>query len=289
MNHPTVTWITAEHPLLDQIITMVYQATQHEATRCLQSASVEDSFTTIKASWQASLADDQLLVGSTGEAVLATEFDCERAWLRGPFGNRAHAQMLWHAVRLHLPNTLSTFDAFPDCNAHELIIFWQSQGFRAIKTVHVMQHTDPIVDALTPDVHIATSTHRNAIATLHQQHFAGTWAGIDDLYVEDEYHVLTVMTAENNTLKGYAWWSIDSLDQSATLEYIAVADAYQHQGVATHLVYHGLAWAYGHQVNRVQLTVDDERTVAQQLYQRCGFRYKSSGLHLRWERVLSHA
>lgn len=284
MNQPAITWIHTLSPHLDAMITMVHQAIQRPALRCLQSASAHDTFEIIQATWQAELADGHLAIGTTGDAMLAAEFHLERAWLRGPFGHRAHAQHLWRALLHHLPAEVTTYDAFPDRDAHELIIFWQSQGFRTIKTVHVMHHTDPIVDALIHDVHGAHSTHHDAIARLHHQHFAGTWATIDDLYASDDYHLLSVIPAENSDIKGYAWWRIDELNQSATLEYIAVADAYQRHGVATQLMYHGLAWAYSHQLNSVQLTVDDERQEAQALYQRCGFRYKSSGIHLRWQK-----
>jgi ribosomal protein S18 acetylase RimI-like enzyme len=284
MNPPTVTWITADHPHLDLMITMVHRATQQTATRCLQSASVDDTAEIIKSAWQAELTDGQLIIGTTGDAFIAAEFHLERAWLRGPFGHRAHAQHLWRALQQQLPVGVTTYDAFPDLDAHELIVFWQSQGFATVKTVHIMHHTDPIVDALTDGVNRATPNHHNAIATLHHHHFATAWASIDDLYGDDSHHLLSVVPAENDAIKGYAWWRIDEIDQSATLEYIAVDEAYQRTGVASNLIYHGLAWAYSQHVNSVHLTVDDEKRGAQALYQRCGFRYKSSGHHLRWRK-----
>lgn len=282
MNQPAITWITADHPQLDQIIAMVFQATQHEATRCLQSAHDGDSIESIKAAWCAELTDRQLIIGTTGDAVLAAEFHLERAWLRGPFGNRAHAQTLWQSLIHQLPAQVTTYDAFPHLDAHELIIFWQSQGFSTVRAVHVMQHTDPIVDALTDGVHRANYTHRDAIEALHRRHFATAWASIDDLYTDDDQHLLNVMTTHDGMVKGYAWWSLDMFDHSATLEYIAVDDAFQRTGIATNLIYHGLAWAYSHHVHGVHLTVDDEKRGAQALYQRCGFRSKTSGQHLRW-------
>lgn len=284
MNQPTITWITADTPHLDHVISMVHQATQRETTRCLQSANADDTFETIKAAWHAELDAGQLIIGTTGDAVLAAEYHLERAWLRGPFGNRAHAQALWRGLIHHLPAQVTTFDAFPHLDAHEMIIFWQSQGLSTVRTVHVMHHTDPIVDALTDGVYRATPHQRNAIAMLHQRHFATAWASIDDLYDDDTHHLLSVVPAEHGAIKGYAWWSIDELDHSAMLEYIAVDEAYQRTGVASNLLYHGLAWAYSRHVNSVQLTVDDERHGAQALYQRCGFRYKSSGQHLRWHK-----
>ena len=147
-----------------------------------------------------------------------------------------------------------------------------------------MHHTDPIVDALTEDVQRACPSHRNAINAIHHRHFATAWASIDDLFTTDDSHLLSVMTDQNDVVKGYAWWSVDALDQSATLEYLAVADAYQRQGVASNLIYHGLAWAYSQQLNSVKLTVDDDCVGALTLYLRCGFRIKSSGVHLRWQK-----
>lgn len=282
MNHPTITWITADHPQLDQIIAMVHHATQHEASRCLQSADIQDTFDTIKATWQAELNDGHLIIGTTQSAVLAAEFHFDRAWLRGPFGNRAHAPILWHALVQQLPAHVTTYDAFPHLNANEMVVFWQTHGFHPVKTVHVMHHSAPVVDALTSGVTRATDAHRTAIDALHQQHFAHTWASIHDLYADDALHLLSVATTADDIVKGYAWWSIDTLDCSATLEFIAVHETYQRTGVASNLLYHGLAWAYSHRVNYVQLTVDDERCPVQALYQRFGFRYKSSGLHLRW-------
>jgi GNAT superfamily N-acetyltransferase len=284
MNLPTVTWITADDGQFTRIIGMVHQSTQQSSLRCLQSAHADDTYQAIHTAWLAELNDGQLMIGTTGESALAAEYQLERAWLRGPFGNRAHASILWQALTHQLPAHVTTYDAFPHRDAHELIIFWQTQGFRTIKTVHVMHHTDPIVDALTDGVHRATQAHRNAIAALHHRHFANAWATIDDLFIDDDHHLLSVITTENDVVKGYAWWSVDVLDLSATLEYLAVADAYQRQGVASNLIYHGLAWAYGQQLNRVQLTVDDDRIGAQALYHRCGFRTKSSGVHLRWQK-----
>lgn len=281
MNPPTVTWITADDAQFANVISMVHQATQQPASRCLQSANADDSYESIHTAWAAELNDDQLLIGTTGESALAAEFHLERAWLRGPFGNRAHAPLLWQALAKQLPAHVTTYDAFPNLAAHELIIFWQTQGFRTVKTVHVMHHTDPVVDALIEGVQRAQPSYRNAIAALHHRHFPTAWASIDDLCIDDDSHLLSVMTDQNDEVKGYAWWSVDALDQSATLEYLAVADKYQRQGVASNLIYHGLAWAYGQQLNSVQLTVDDDRVGAQALYRRCGFRIKSSGMHLR--------
>jgi ribosomal protein S18 acetylase RimI-like enzyme len=286
MNQPTITWVTADDPHLDHIVEMVHHATQQPSTRCLQSAHADDTVALIKSAWQAELNDGHLIIGTTGDATIAAEFHLDRAWLRGPFGNRARAPQLWRALAMRMPESVTTYDAFPHLDAHELIIFWQSQGFNAIKTVHVMHHTDPIVDALTPDVQLASSIYRTAIATLHNQHFANTWASIDDLYADDEHHLLSIIPAENADIKGYAWWSIDQLDQSATLEFIAVDADYQRTGVASNLIYHGLAWAYSHYIHSVQLTVDDDRQGAQALYKRCGFRYKSSGQHLRWQKTI---
>jgi ribosomal protein S18 acetylase RimI-like enzyme len=284
LNPPIVTWITADDDQFARVISMVHQATQQSSLRCLQSAHADDTYPAIHAAWSAEHNDGLLLIGTTGESALAAEFHLERAWLRGPFGNRAHAHMLWQALIHQLPAHVTTYDAFPHRDAHELIIFWQTQGFRTIKTVHVMHHTDPIVDALTDGVRQATLAHHNAIAVLHHHHFASAWATLDDLFRDDDNHLLSVVTDQHDAVKGYAWWSVDTLDQCATLEYIAVADAYQRQGVASNLIYHGLAWAYGQQLNSVQLTVDDNRLGAIALYQRCGFRTKSSGVHLRWQK-----
>lgn len=284
MNHPTITWITAEDAQFPRVINLVHQATQQPLSRCLQSANADDSYEAIYTAWLAELNDGQLRIGTTGESVLAAEFHLSRAWVRGPFGHRAHAHNLWQALAQQLPIHVTTFDAFPHHEAHELIIFWQAQGFQIVRTVHVMHHTDPVVDAITDGVARATAVHHSAIAALHRHHFAHAWEVIDDMFAEDDQHLLSVIATENDVVKGYAWWSIDALEQSATLEYLAVADAYQRQGVASNLIYHGLAWAYSHQLNSVKLTVDDDRVGAKALYQRCGFRITSSGVHLRWQK-----
>jgi ribosomal protein S18 acetylase RimI-like enzyme len=284
MNPPTITWITADDTLFTHVINLVHQATLQPSSRCLQSANADDTYETIYTAWHAELNDGQLLIGTTGESAVGAEFHLEHAWVRGPFGNRAHAHHLWKALVQQLSVHVTTFDAFPHLDAHELIIFWQAQGFQIMRTVHVMYHTDPVVDAMTDGVYRATSVHRPAIAALHHRHFANTQTMIDDIFAEDDQHLLSVITAENDVVKGYAWWGVDTLDQSATLEYLAVADAYQRQGVAGNLVYHGLAWAYSQQLNSVKLTVDDDHAGAHALYQRCGFRIASSGVHLRWQK-----
>jgi ribosomal protein S18 acetylase RimI-like enzyme len=226
---------------------------------------------------------------------VGAEFDrtLRRAWLRGPFVAiedtdvwMSAARKLLDALQQDLPIEISLLDSFLD-TANDLgFQLYLANGFVQVRLVHVYQSdaTAPLINRLSGCVEIRPE-HAPSVASLHQMLFPNTYltaqqiiASADGLPAETTHKVYVYV--ENDEVLGYVYGS-ENMGEGV-VDFLGVDVSARNRGIGRALLSAIMVWfQIERKLERVTLTVHDERVIARNLYEQAGFRLLYTGVHLR--------
>ncbi|MFJ7667476.1 GNAT family N-acetyltransferase [Lysinibacillus sp. NPDC097195] len=109
--------------------------------------------------------------------------------------------------------------------------------------------------------------------TLHAETFPGTYYDAATIIERlSANRILKVLKNESDDLQGYAYFEVNSEMAEASLEYLAIAQNAQNQGLGTMLLQEVLTemFAYVH-IHHITLCVDNTNSQANHLYFKAGF------------------
>jgi ribosomal protein S18 acetylase RimI-like enzyme len=234
------------------------------------------------------------------DGLVGCEFDplLQRAWLRGPIvaGEPAQRGPLLHRLAQVLEDALPQircFDAFPAEDEAPLNALYAARGYRRLGVHRVLEAALPAAPAGTGarTRHSGVSVRRAGAAdlapllALHEALFPNGYLKESDFAAalgDPGRCVLCCIGAESRLL-GYLHAKDDPGQTEIYIDYLGVAPEGRGQGLGGALLSEALAWGRALGRPRASLTVREDRAPALALYERCGFRQVSAGVHWRHE------
>jgi ribosomal protein S18 acetylase RimI-like enzyme len=223
------------------------------------------------------------------------EFDLgmHRAWLRGPFVAAENPQVwtsaareLLDALQLHLPIEISILDSFLDIANDMGFRLYLANGFVQVRLVHVYQSSDvpPLNNGLSGCVEISPK-YASSVSALHEMLFPNTYltaqqiiASADRLSADTTHKVYVYV--ENDEVLGYVYGS-ENIGEGV-VDFLGVKASARNRGIGRALLSAIMFWfQMERRLERVTLTVHEERVTARKLYEQAGFRLLYTGVHLR--------
>jgi ribosomal protein S18 acetylase RimI-like enzyme len=273
---------------------------QPETHACLQIQTAPQA-TGLAAEMAELLAKDELTFALASQnqqlvGCLGCEFDrgSARGWLRGPLlaggVDFSLAETLLKQVLHRLPHEIQRVDAFIHIANHATQAFYQAQGFQRIRAVYVYQASKP--DDAPPSAPNSCLTLQpqsqldlaEQFCQLHDRLFPQVYIrGSEILAQLDDTHRIDLALHAGQVV-GYCYHYADFNAQEGYIEYLGVAPAARGQGWGQRLLSTALDWHFNTlHLEQTSLTVDEENSNAQSLYERVGFRLETSGVNWRKE------
>ncbi|HUN21996.1 MAG TPA: N-acetyltransferase [Anaerolineales bacterium] len=273
---------------------------QPETRSCLQIQTAPQA-NGLAAEMAELLKKDELLFVLAREnsqllGCLGCEFDRDsaRGWLRGPLltggADFSLAETLLQQVLLHLPSEIQRVDAFIHSANPVTQAFYRQQGFQRIRAVYVYQASkaNPMPpSAISPCITLQPQSQPDLaeqFCQLHDQIFPQVYiSGHAILTQLDDTHRIE-LALQTGQVVGYCYHTADFNAQEGYIEYLGVAPAARGQGWGQKLLSSALNLHFNHfGLEQTSLTVDEENSNAQSLYERVGFRLETSGVNWRKE------
>jgi ribosomal protein S18 acetylase RimI-like enzyme len=273
------------------IAAIIVDQNRNPGTHCIQSTSTEDPVAVAEEIKDLYAKNElRFMVGELdGEIIglMGCEFDegVGRGWMRGPFLTRD----LWESLPASLfqrlldalPSGIRRLDSFLNEKHRQGNRFYIENGFKHKTLVHVYQ-----ADAANwsdgdleycPDID-ETQTHN--FISLHDAIFPNTFInGRGILEQVDDDHKIFVYTNDTD-LGGYIYLSVDKYGGEGYIEFIAVQPELRGKGIGYALLQCALNWCFTkRELTQVGLTVSEELTNAQSLYEKVGFRLLYTGVN----------
>ena len=264
--------------------------------------------------WRASDA------GGATTALVGCEFDpaLRRAWLRGPVaaGDLAqHGPRLLRALETALESApgIRCFDAFPAEDEPALNGLYAARGYRRMG-VHRVLEADlaasptaglgpnhaaglaagpgvgeawPLLSGVV--IRRALPADLPPLLALHESLFPHGYLKPADFAeaLADPARCVLACTAAPGQVRGYLFAKDDPEQLEIYIDYLGTSPEARGQGLGRALLMQALSWGRALGRPRASLTVREDRAPALALYQRCGFRQVSAGVH--WRRELAEA
>lgn len=289
----------AESKGFQHIAELIVDHSQRPDRRCIHSdprGGVEEAVAELE---HLRAAGELLFVVNDGQELAfgcaGAEFDLglRRAWLRGPFVATENTEVwtsaaskLLVALQLHLPIEISLLDSFLD-TANDLgTQLYLADGFVRVRLVHVYQSNSAteLINGLSGCVEIRPK-HASSVSALHQMFFPNTnliaqqiIASADRLSADTAHKVYVYV--ENDEVLGYVYGS-ENMGEGV-VDFIGVKASARNRGIGRALLSAIMFWfQVERRLERVTLTVHEERVTARKLYEHAGFRLLYTGVHLR--------
>lgn len=275
-----------------QIITTQNQTPEKQ---CIQSSSTTDPQITL--SEMLGLFDEDelrfVVAESAGQIVgcLGCEFErgIGRGWMRGPFLSlpdwaQIPAAMLRELLSL-LPPEIHRIDSFLNEKNQRGHQFYLENGFKQKIRAHVyMAEKETHGSIPENDCSILKKAQVDSFIELHNYAFPVTYIDGKNIVQKIDRNHQIYVHANNETVNGYVYVSIDPYAQEGFIEYLAVQPKQRGKGIGQQLLNCALRWCYFDKgVAQVALTVDGKLDNARLLYERAGFRLQYTGVNTRLE------
>jgi ribosomal protein S18 acetylase RimI-like enzyme len=278
------------------IAAMIVDQNRNPGTHCIQSTSTEDPVAVAEEIKDLYAKNElRFMVGELdGEIIgfMGCEFDegVGRGWTRGPFLTRGLWESLpaslFQRLLAALPAGIRRLDSFLNEKHRQGNRFYIENGFKHKTLVHVYQ-----ADASNwsdggleycPEI---DETHALDFITLHDAIFPNTFINGQGILEQlDDDHKLFIHTSGTD-LVGYIYLSVDKYGGEGYIEFIAVQPELRGKGIGYTLLQCALNWCFSkRELSHVGLTVSEELTNAQSLYEKVGFRLLYTGVNncLEW-------
>ena len=281
------------------IAELIVEHSQRPERRCIHSdprSGVEEAVAELE---QLDAAGELLFIVNDGQesafGCAGAEFDLglRRAWLRGPFVATENTEVwtssaskLLDAVQQRLPIEISLLDSFLD-TANDLgFQLYLAKGFVRVRLVHVYQSdaAAALINGLSGCVEIRPK-HASGVSALHEMLFPNTYltaqqiiASADRLSADTTHKVYVYV--ENDEVLGYVYGS-ENMGEGV-VDFLGVKASARKRGIGRALLSAIMFWfQIERKLDRVTLTVHDERVTARNLYEQSGFHLLYTGVHLR--------
>ena len=289
----------AEPKDFQHIAELIVDHSQRPERRCIHSdprGGVEEAVAELE---QLHAAGELLFVVNDGQepafGCAGAEFDLglRRAWLRGPFVATENTEVwtssaskLLNAVQQHLPIEISLLDSFLD-TANDLgFQLYLANGFVRVRLVHVYQSdaTAALINGLSGCVEIHPK-HASSVSALHEMLFPNTYLTAQQIIASADWPSADTTNkvyvyVENDEVLGYVYGS-ENMGEGV-VDFLGVDVSARNRGIGRALLSAIMFWfLMERKLERVTLTVDEERVTARNLYEQAGFRPLYTGVHLR--------
>jgi ribosomal protein S18 acetylase RimI-like enzyme len=268
---------------------------QTPESHCIQSSSTDDASAIAEEIEELYVKDELRLIVAELDGQIVGLIGCEfdesvgRGWMRGPFLTQDRWEdmpgKLLEVLQATLPPAIKRLDSFlNEENAHGQHFYTQN-GFRHAGLVHVYQaQADGHGFSGTRECLKIQPEQEQAFIALHDTVFPVTFIdGRGILEQLDEDHKL-ISYGKDSSLDGYLYLSVDKFSGEGYIEFIAVQPELRGKGIGKGLLLCALDWCFStRQLARVNLTVHEELTNAQSLYESVGFRHLYTGVNHRRE------
>jgi GNAT superfamily N-acetyltransferase len=285
----------AERSDLIAIAQIIATQNQVPESQCIQSSATTDPQITLS-EMQGLFDQDELrfvIAEAAGQIVgcLGCEFErgIGRGWMRGPFltlpdWEQIPAAMLRELLS-SLPPEIRRLDSFLNEKNQRGDQFYLENGFKQTALAHVYMAEKETLESIPEnDCSILQVAQVDSFIALHNYAFPVTFIDGKNIVQKIDPNHQVYVHANNETVNGYVYVSIDSYAQEGFIEYLAVQPEQQGKGIGQQLLNCALRWCYFDKgVARVALTVDGKLDNARLFYERAGFRLRYSGVNNRLE------
>jgi ribosomal protein S18 acetylase RimI-like enzyme len=274
------------------IAAIIVDQNRNPETHCIQSTSTDDPIA-VADEIKDLYAKNELrfmVAELDGEIIglMGCEFDegVGRGWTRGPFLTRN----LWESLptpliqRLlaALPAGIQRLDSFLNEKHKRGNRFYLENGFTHKTLVHVYQaDATNWLDVGLEFCPEMDETQTLNFISLHDAMFPNTFInGRGILEQVDDDHKIFVYTNGADLGGGYIYLSVDKYGGEGYIEFIAVQPELRGKGIGYALLQCALNWCFTkRKLTQVGLTVSEELTNAQSLYEKAGFRLLYTGVN----------
>ena len=213
-------------------------------------------------------------------ALIGFDIDGEAAEVWGPFSttDNLHVQhQLWQFVKEQFP-TISKFHFFiNEQNVKQLQFMNELQASKTGEHLYLQIHRhmfDPVTTILS-QCYVAQDF--TEFSLLHHRAFPNTYYDskqIVENVTRRKENKLKILKS-NGILQGYAYYELDLDENTAHLEYIAIAPEYRGLGLGTTLLKEVLTDIFSYdKVQQITLTVNNTNDHANYVYFKAGFKKK---------------
>jgi ribosomal protein S18 acetylase RimI-like enzyme len=273
------------------VAAMIVDQNRNPETHCIQSTSTDDPVAVAEEIKDLYVKNELrfMVAEMDGEIIglMGCEFDegVGRGWTRGPFLTSSLWQSLpaplFQKLLASLPTGIRRLDSFLNEKHKRGNRFYLENGFKHKTLVHVYQadatNWSNVGLEFCPEM---DETQTLNFISLHDAMFPNTFInGRGILEQVDDDHRIFVYT-NGADLGGYIYLSVDSYGGEGYIEFIAVQPELRGKGIGYALLQCALNWCFTkRKLTQVGLTVSEELTNAQSLYEKAGFRLLYTGVN----------
>lgn len=220
--------------------------------------------------------DDFIIVGDDERITGLMGFDCDDGFAEvwGPFVavNEEYdgiARLLWKRALAKEKITKYSFFINEE-NAKALAFMGEIEA--QLKKIHYEMICLPRNFEAGNSVNRYSDECFGSFVELHDSIFEGSYySGAEIVKMLDDDNVLIIDKASETEIDGYLFYTIDSEERQATIEYLAVREGKRNKGIGTDLLRNCIRRFYGGTIESVKLTVAAENEKAIRVYEESGF------------------
>lgn len=214
------------------------------------------------------------LVGFLGAEV---DLQAAKVWVYGPFVDvetwDALADRLWAESRGALPGRGLLFELYYGREHTNGAAFAARHGFSPYKQSRIMRFpADRLASLSAPDAPDLRLDQAEQVIALHDRLFPNTYLPGRSMVTGLNQHKRCFVVSDGDTVLGYLYGEVAPEVHDAFIDFVATTEEARGRGVGSRLVTTALRWMLSYEgLNEVGLSVDEENTGAQRLYERLGW------------------
>lgn len=240
---------------------------KNDILKALHEDFVVESGTTLCASY----------LNQSIQALIGLDIDGESAEVWGPFSTTENLNVqheLWEFVKNQFP-TITQFQFFIDeQNVKQLQFMTELQANKTGEHLNLQIHRQSFEPVTTILSQPYVEQNYTEFSLLHNDTFPNTYYDANQIaenVASSNENKLKILKSNGN-LQGYAYYELDLEENTAHLEYIAIAPEFRGLGLGTTLLKEVLTDMFSYEeVQQITLTVNNTNDHANYVYFKAGF------------------